>query len=139
MFPLINGVGYSWSSIKTEIFGSPLVGFTAINYSEKDGKENNYGVGRFPIERGAGNVEPASSISLYKSTLQSLQKIAPNGRIQDIPPFDITVAYITKDGKFTKDIIKNAEFTENKVETQQGDTKIVSSIELIISHIKWGK
>lgn len=138
-FPLINGVGYSWASVKLELLGVPVIGATAINYAETDQKENNYGVGRFPVERGHGNVEPSASISLYKSSIEALQKMAPNGRIQDIPPFDVTVAYLTRDGKFTKDVLKNFEFTENKVDVTQGDKKIVSDIQCIISHVDWDK
>lgn len=138
-FPLINGEAYSWASIKAEVLGSLVFGITAINYGEKENKENKYGIGRVPIARGYGNVETNASISLYKDTLEALQKIAPNGKIHDIPPFDLTVAYINKNGKYTKDVPKNWEFTENKVESNQGDTGIIVSIECIISDVDWGR
>lgn len=138
-FPLINGIAYSWASIRLEILGAPLVGVTSIAYGEKDSKENNYGIGRFVVSRGYGNVEPNASISLYKDSLEALQKIAPNGRIQDIPAFDVTVAYINRGGKFMKEIIRNFEFTENQVSSSQGENKIVVSIECICSHINWAQ
>jgi hypothetical protein len=136
-FPLINGVMYSWSSIKLEMLGAPVIGYTAINYGETDGKSNKYGQGRFPIGRTYGNVEPNASITMYKDALESLQKIAPNGRIQDIAPFDVTVAYVNRGGKFIKETLKNFEFTENKVEVNQGDDGIAVSIQCIISHVEW--
>ncbi len=138
-FPLINGVMYSWASIKLGLLGAPVVGYTAISYGETDDKENLYGQGRFTIGRGYGNVEPNASLSLYKDTLTALQKIAPNGRIQDIPPSDVTVFYVNRGGKFVKDVLKNFEFTENKVEASQGDKGLVTSIGCIISHVEWGK
>lgn len=136
-FPLINGQNYSWASIKAEVLGTLVVGVTEINYGETDQKSNNYGIGRFPISRGYGNVEPTASIAFYKDTLVALEKVAPLKRIQDIPPFDVTVAYLTRTGKFTKDILRNFEFTENKVETSQNDGRIVVTIQCIISHVSW--
>ena len=138
-FPLINGTAYSWSSIRIEILGQPLTGITAINYGERDSKENNYGVGRFPVSRGYGNVEPSASISLYKDTVEALQRVAPGGRIPDIPPFDVTVAWVTKTGKFMKEVIRNFEFTENQVAMNQGENKSVVNIECICSHIEWAR
>ena len=138
-FPLINGINYSWSSIRMEILGSPITGVTAISYGEKDNKENNYGAGRYPVSRGYGNVEPTCSVSMYKDTIEALQKVAPNGRIQDIPPFDVTVAYVTRGGKFMKEIIRNFEFSENQVQSNQGENKIMVTIEGICSHIDWAK
>lgn len=138
-FPLINGVNYSWASARMIYDGVPFVGITAINYEETDTKENNFGAGRFPTSRGYGSVAATCSISLYKDTLAALQKVAPGGRIQDLPPIDVPVAYVTKSGKFTTDVLKNFEFKQNKVATSQGDTKIVTDIECIISHVEWGQ
>lgn len=133
--PLINGIAYSWSSIRLSILGAPLTGITAINYSETEAKEDLYGVGRYAVARGYGNVSAACSISMYKDTLEALQRVAPNGRIQDIPPFDIPVIYINKAGKYCKDVIRNVEFNENKVATKQGENGIVADISCICSHI----
>lgn len=137
--PLINGQAYSWASIRFELLGVPVVGIVGIGYGETERKENLYGVGRFATHRGYGEVEPNARISMYKDTLESMAKISPTGRIQDIPPFDITVAYITRTGKITKDIIKNFEFTEKRVETQQGDMRVIVDSECICSHIEWNK
>lgn len=138
-FPLINGTNYSWASVTMMYNGVPIIGITSINYGEKDMKENNYAAGRFTSSRGYGNVEATCSVSLYKDTLEALQKVAPFRRIQDLPPIDVVVAFKNRAGKFTKDILKNFEFNENKVGTNQGDTKIVSDIECIISHVEWGQ
>lgn len=138
-FPLINGESYSWSSIKAEVLGALLVGISAISFGEKDNKQNQYGIGRFPIARSYGNVEPNCSITMYKDTVLALQRVAPNGRISDIPPFDVTVAYVKRSGEFVKEVIRNFEFTENKVESSQGDNSIMVQIECICSHIDWAK
>ena len=47
--PLINGVNYSWSNVKVNIFGVPMVGITDIEYDITQKKENNYGSGTNPV------------------------------------------------------------------------------------------
>ncbi|MDL2315036.1 hypothetical protein LJC16_02120 [Bacteroidales bacterium OttesenSCG-928-C19] len=135
--PLINGVMHSWASIRIPILGVAVTGITGINYGEQDGKENQFGIGRFTIGRGYGNVTTNCDISLYRDVIDALERIAPNGRIQDIPPFDIPVSFITAGGKYKKHVLKNFEFTENKVEGQQGATGLISTIACIISHVDW--
>lgn len=137
--PMINGINYSWASVRIAPYGVPLTGVTAINYGEKETKENNYGAGRYPISRGYGSIETNCSITLYKDTLEALQKAAPNGRITDIPASDVPVVFVNRAGKYMKEVLKNFEFTENKTEVQQGDTKILVTIECIISHVEWAK
>lgn len=136
-FPLINGTAYSWANIRVEILGVPVTGIKAIEYGEKENKQNNYGAGRYPVSRGYGNVEPSASITLHKDTVNALQAVAPNNRIQDIPKFDVTVAYVA-DGKYTMDVIRNMEFTDDITNVNQGDMEIVQKIECICSHIDRG-
>lgn len=137
--PLINGVAYGWASIRFSILGAPAIGVTSIAYGDKEVKTNEYGAGRMPIARGYGNVEVNPvQIGMYKELLEALQKVAPGGRITDIPPFDVTVCYRNKANRFTKDVLPYFEFTENKVEANQGDTKLVTTIECICAPISWG-
>ena len=53
------------------------------------------------------------SDSLYEQII-ALQKAAPNGRLQDLPAFDIVVSYLPENGIITTDVLKNCKFKENK-------------------------
>ncbi|MDP1812337.1 MAG: hypothetical protein Q8K66_13125 [Sediminibacterium sp.] len=134
--PLINGKAYSWSSIKFILAGVTVVGITAINYSDDVEKENGYGQGQMPIDRGEGNYKAESGITLKANEVEALTEKAPNGRIQDFGVFDIIVFYLVGTKKVTHKI-RNAEFTGNKRDIKQGDKIIEVQLPLIISHIDW--
>lgn len=138
--PLINGKRHSWSNIAVNILGRSVTGITGVKYEDTRKKENHYGAGSNPVHRGLGNKESKASITLTKYEVEALQKIAPKGDITMIPAFDIPVIYLP-DGSDTlvTDVIRNAEFTSNKRDIKQGDTKIEAEYELIISHIDWQK
>ena len=69
----------------------------------------------------------------------ALQRQAPNGRLQDIAPFDITVSYLPESGIITTDKIRNCQFDENKVDWKEGDLNQQVELPLIPSHIEWGQ
>ena len=54
--PLINGKSYEWADIVVNVLGVPIIGITNIEYEEKQGMENIYGAGRFPVSRGYGKI-----------------------------------------------------------------------------------
>lgn len=134
--PQINGVGYTWGQIVLNILGSPIFGINSVNYTETQEIENTYGAGNFPVERGFGAIEFEGSIELHMKELELLQDIAPNGRLQEIPEFDIVVSYINEQRAVTH-TLKSCRFKNNGRETSQGDTGIAQSIELAIGSIKW--
>ena len=137
--PLINGVEPAWGDIVTAVNGVPLVNITAIKYGDKQDVQNNYGAGRHPVSRSKGRITPSASITLYKSAIVALQRQAPNGRLQDIAPFDITVSYLPESGIITTDKIRNCQFDENKVDWKEGDLNQQVELPLIPSHIEWGQ
>ena len=118
--PLINGVEYAWGDIVAAANGVPFVGITAIKYGDSQDVQNNYGAGRHP-------------------EVVALQRQAPNGRLQDIAPFDITVSYLPESGIISTDKIRNCQFTENKVDWKEGDLNLQIELTLIPSHIEWGQ
>jgi hypothetical protein len=134
--PLINGKAHSWASITVVLAGATLVGITAINYSDETEKENGYGAGQMPIDRGEGNYTAEASITIRANESEALEAKAVNGRLQDLGVFDIIVQYLVGTKK-TKHIIRNAEFTGNKRDVKQGDKLIDVEHKLIISHIDW--
>lgn len=135
--PLVNGKSYEWADIAVNILGADIIGITNIEYEEKQGMENIYGAGRFPVSRGYGKVEPTAKITVLMEELENIQSVAPNGRIMDIPEFDITVAFIDAALVTRRHVLKNVRFTNNKRASASGDTSIPVELELIISHIQF--
>lgn len=133
--PLINGVNYSWSNIKLVLFGVPVVGITKIEYSRKQKKENNYGMGTEPISRGYGNKEYEGKITLYREEWQAIIAAATGKDPLDIDFFDIQVSFSGTRVTPQLDILRACEFTEDVFTVAQGDTKIMVEIPIIIGSI----
>lgn len=135
--PLINGKSYEWADIVVNVLGTPIIGITNIEYEEKQGMENIYGAGRYPVSRGYGKVEPTAKMTVLMEELENIQAVAPQGRLQDIPEFDIIVMYLDAALVTRKHVLKNVRFMNNKRSASSGDTSIPVDLELIISHIQY--
>lgn len=137
--PLINGMLYSWADIVVTIGGVPLTGITAIEYGDSQEVTNKYGAGRHPVGRAKGRITPEAKITLYQEEVEALQAQAPNGRIQDLAPFDITVTYLPDSGIVKTDKIRNVQFSGNSRKWKEGDTGQEVELELVPSHIEWAR
>ena len=137
--PLVNGMLYSWADIVATISGVPLTGITAIEYGDSQDVVNKYGAGRHPVGRAKGRITPSAKITLYQEEVESIQAQAPNGRIQDIAPFDITVTYLPDSGIIRTDKIRNVQFSSNSRKWKEGDTGQEVELELVPSHIEWAQ
>jgi hypothetical protein len=135
--PLINGKSYEWADIAVNILGVSVVGITSIEYEEKQGMENIYGAGRYAVSRGYGKVEPTAKITLLMEELEAIMAVAPLGRIQDIPEFDISVIFLDSALVTRKHKLRNVRFMNNVRSSSSGDTSIPVECELILSHIDW--
>ncbi len=135
--PLINGKSYEWADILVNVLGVPVIGITNIEYEEKQGMENIYGAGRLPVSRGYGKIEPTAKMTILMEELENIQTVAPFGRIQDIPEFDIVVMYLDVANITRKHVLKNVRFMNNKRTASSGDTSIPVELELIISHVQY--
>jgi hypothetical protein len=133
--PVINGVNYSWANISLILFGTPVIGITAIDYKRKQEKKNNYGAGQQPVSRGYGNYEYEGSIELYMDVWKQIISSSPNRDPLLIPMFDIPVVYGGTGVLTTKDVLRGCEFTEEGLDTKSGDTRILIKIPLIIGSI----
>ena len=133
--PLINGVNYSWANIKLVLFGVPVVGITKIEYSKKQKKENNYGMGTEPVSRGYGNNEYEGKITLYRDEWNKIIAAAPTKNPMDIDFFDIQVVYAGTRVAPVIDVLRSCEFMEDVLSVGQGDTKIMVEIPIIIGAI----
>jgi hypothetical protein len=135
--PLINGKAYEWADITVNIMGIPIAGIDAVNYEDDQKMTNNYGAGNKPVSRGYGNIESTASITLHAEEINALVNAAPGGRLQNIPEFQITVAFIPEGGTVKVHKLKMCRFMKNKIDTKQGDTKIPCELPLIIGDIQW--
>ena len=137
--PLVNGMLYSWADIVTAISGVPVTGITGIEYVDYQEVVNKYGAGRHPVGRAKGRITPSAKITLYQEEVEALQRQAPNGRLQDIAPFDIIVTYIPDSGIVTVDKIRNCQFKSNSRKWKEGGTGQEVELDLVPSHIEWNK
>lgn len=141
--PLINGIQHSWAQVRTNILGRTVSGISKIDYSDDQVIENIPGSGTESSHRGYGNYTAKSSFELAQFEVVAIQKAATlNGinRIQEIPPFDITVTYLpVGQTKMVVDVIRNCQFKNNSRSLSQGDTSSKVPLEIICTDIVWNK
>lgn len=137
LVPLINGKSHEWSDIVCNIMGVPVVGITSIEYSDSQDMQNIYGAGRMPVSRGYGKIEPTAKLTLLMEEVEAIQAVAVNGRLQDIPEFDIVVAYIDSALVTRIHKLRNVRIKNNVRSSKSGDTSIPVELELVLSHIEW--
>lgn len=137
--PLINGVEYSWGDITATIGGIPAIGITAIEYADEQVVENHYGAGRYPVSRSKGRVTPTAKITVSMNEIIGWQAKSPTGRLQDLAPFPVIVAYLPEDGQVVIDKILNCQFKKNTRVWKEGDTRQLIDLDLVPSHIDWHK
>jgi hypothetical protein len=136
---IINKFGkiMGWNNITLNLLMRDIEGITEIEYDDSVKKDNEYGAGGYPLGQSQGNYEAKASITLLSEEIVSLQSSLPPGtRIQDIPPFSVTVAY-ELNGFTMRDILQNASFVNVGKAIKNGDGKIVHKCDLLISHIDW--
>ena len=137
LLPLINGKAYEHADITCIILGTPIIGITAIEYGEESETENVYATGRFPVNRGVGRVQPSAKITILMNEVMDIVSVSPNGRIYDIPEFDIIVTFTDASLIPVVHKIRNVKFKNNKIGSATGDTSIPVELDLVISHIEW--
>jgi hypothetical protein len=135
--PLVNGQAYAYADIIVTILGSPVAGITAVNYSDTQEITENYGAGRFPVSRGLGKIESECTMTIDRAELNAILDAAPANRLQNIGEFDITVSYVPLGSAPVTDIIKNCRFKNTPSGGAEGDSSIMSELEIATSHINW--
>lgn len=135
--PLINGTAYDWSQIVFNVLGVEVSGVDEISYSEEQEMTDNYGAGNRPVSRSYGQITTEASITLHMEEVEALQAAAPNGRLQEIPEFDLPVAFLPEGGVITVHVLKNVRFKSNSRSISKGDSAVAVEIPLAVSHIKW--
>lgn len=136
MIPLINGRAYDWTQIVVKILGAPMVSCSAIEYTEEQSKENNFGAGNRPVSRGHGAINANGSITLSMNDTEAIRDVAPDGSLLKIEPFDIQVSFLNRQ-KVVTHILKNCEFTSDGVGGAQDDKDLKRAFPLVMSHVKY--
>lgn len=137
---LINGIEYGWSDIKLNLLGRTVEGIMSIEYGDTREKINNWGYGSMPVSRGRGKYEAKAKLTLSMKEVEAIQRALPKGnRMQDIPMFDINVAFDPEDGSspIVKDRIRHCEFINKERKVKIGDGEIAHEFELIVGTIDW--
>lgn len=134
--PLVNGKAVEHADIELTLLGVMITGFTSLEYEEKQEMENVYGGGRYPNSRIYGQIKPTAKISLLAAEVEAIQKVAPNGRIQDIPEFDIAVTYLDAAYTTIRHKLRNVRIMNNPRKSDTGGGALVCELELIISHVE---
>lgn len=135
--PLINGKAYEWADVKVLISGLFVIGITSVNYEQRQAKMNHWGASNYPVTYGNGQKEATCSLTLYFSELQNIRSSIPNFQIVDIPLFDIIVSYLDPLIGIVTHKIRNCRFTNDPVSTNQGDTAISCTLDILPSHIEY--
>lgn len=135
--PYINGIEYTHADIICNILGVPIVGITAIEYSDPQAIELNYGTGNLPVSRGFGTIKFEGRITMTMKEIQRITDVAPNGRIQNIPDFDIGVNYVTEAGDFVRHKLKACRFKGRNPNSAVDNNQIEEAIELSIIDIDY--
>lgn len=136
--PAINGQFYSWASIRFNFLGSSFSTVTAIKYEELDEISGVKAVGSKKLGYTQDNTTTDGSISILVETLEKIAKKVPNGRLQDIAPFPITVSYVDALGNLVSHRLIGCKFTKNSREATTGSSDALSvEIPLYIHDINW--
>lgn len=135
--PLINGVEYTHAEIVCNILGFPILGLTAIKYSDMQAITLNYGTGQHPVSRGFGTIEPVASITLTMKEIQRFSQAAPLGKIQNIPDFDIGVNFTTEAGDFVRHRLVRCRFKGRNTDSSTNNSQIEEELELSVVEIKY--
>jgi len=136
---LINRFGHvaGWNNVSVKLFGRMLEGIVSVEYGDEQDQEVVYGAGGMPIGKGTGNYKAKASIELTKEEIVSiLESMPPGMRAQEIPDFNITVAYEYQNRTY-KDVIRNCSFKNLDAAAKQGDKSLTTKLDLIPTHIDW--
>ena len=117
--------------------GIPMTGCTGIEYGEDAEITNIYATGRNPVSRTHGVVTPTAKITLLMEDVMNIVASAPNGRLWDIPEFDVIVSFTDTDLIPVVHTVKNCRFKNSNISSSQGSDAVSVELDLVPSDIKW--
>lgn len=132
---LINGKAHEYGDITANILGLPATTMRAIKYESRQNMQNITGPGSGVTGRVYGQFEHTASVTLLAQEIENYQSVAPNGVLQSIPEFDITVTYVDASYIPRTHILKSCRFMNNGRSAASGDGAIEQELELIVGDI----
>ena len=134
---LVNGEAYDYTKITVLVLGVPLAGISSINYTEEQEKTNNFGTGDRPVSIGKGPIDASGSFEISMNDVEALRDVAIEGSLLKLPPFDIPIIFSNSGNLPRTHVLKNVEFTDDGVETSQGDTDVKRTFNVKLTHVKY--
>ena len=133
---LVNGTSIAWENIEVR-FGSLGVinGITKIDYKREGKHTANYGAGSEPISYGFGQYTYTASMEIYQEEWKKLWLFA-GGSPLSLSPQDmyITIAPSQDSVIFPyTDTLYNVKFLDDGMNANSGDTKLLFTINMMIS------
>ena len=135
--PIINGVAYTHADIVLNFEGVPVIGLVAISYKDEQSIEPNYSTGNKPTSVGIGQVEFEASITVTMEAAQFLTSIAPSGRVQNLPFFDIGVNFLPENQALVRHVLKQCKFKGRDQSSETGNSQIEVVMPLFVSDISY--
>lgn len=132
---LINGIATVWSDIQIPMLGITLTGVTSIEFSEKQEKTNNYGIGNVPVSRGYGRKTFEGSITMLAEEWKNIAAASPFGSINNLPFFDMPIIFQNVNGVYMTIILKAIDFTDSSFKSKEGDTMIPIEMPFIFAEL----
>lgn len=137
---LINGVAKSHADLNFVIDTLPIIGVTALNYADPQEITPNFSNANKATSVGFGKVEPNGSVTMQIESVEQIQALAASrgGRIQNLPFFEITVAWDSDEGGiFIVHRLKSCKFKGRSVDSNVDNSQIEETLELFIGDIEY--
>ncbi len=134
---LINGRAYDHTQIILNILGVPIVSVSSVTYTEEQEKANNFGASNRPVSRGHSSIDASASLEISMNDVEAIRDAAPGGSLLLIPAFDIVVTFANPENIVQTHVLKACEFTNDGVDSSQGDTDISRTFDLVVAEIKY--
>lgn len=136
--PLINGVSFTFADLQLMIFGVPIIGLTGISYMDEQVMQANYSAGsKLPTSVGFGNITFDCSITMTMEAVQAIRKVAPNGRLQNIPFFPVGINFLPDSGLLVRHVLKNCRFKGTSQAPAPDQSQIEVTLPLFVSDIDY--
>lgn len=136
--PIINGVEYTHADILINVAGIQLIGLNAIDYGDTQEITGNHSTGHKYTSVGFGPVETRATLTVSMSGVELIQSIAPGGRIQNIPFFNVGINYLPLDTNIlVRHKLKNCRFKGRNPNSQVGGSQIEEVLELFVGDIDY--
>lgn len=136
MATLVNGRAYDFASITISFLGnSNVYGCSAISYSVKQEKQNNYGLGNSPVSQSFGKKEYEGSITLDRKEWDRILEASGVSDLTDVAPFDMIINYSNGVDASVTDKLCSVSFKEHNISAGVDDLNISSEIPLLVGGV----